>query len=930
MIRRRRGGRGRGPRRNAEDERPGKNADDDWPSLVDMVLSWSLEDVMDEDVFKNKLKRIPSVFNNIKGYLGSYTSPLLEELRAEMLSSLESISTLSFVKVSWIEQKKYSESYDIAFEADSQNTESRNKPESNRRSVGDIIILSDVKPENISDIAQNGSPYCIAFITDGGDEDDDSPPAMYVIKASGQIDAADEISQDGKRRPLFAAHLLNIVTYIRIWRCLDYTTLRRNQNLIQEMVHYPRVANIPPKHANDFASVDSMEIWSELSTMDLNNSQNDAILNCISAMLCSTSSSFSLIWGPPGTGKTKTISVLLWLMRKTKHGILTCAPTNLAVKQIASRFLRLSKENSVDTRCLGDVLLFGNKQRMCVDDDLKEIYLHDRVRKLLVCFAPLTGWRACMSSLYGFLENGYSQYLQSFADQREDENISFLGYTRKRFTAMYPELRRCFKQLLFHVPKSCILEVNYNNIISLLKLLEDFNTLQRKITRDEMKNVFMYTDAPRKSSMAKFSKAVITLGNTRIKCLELLNMLLTSLKLPITSSKRTIREFCMDNASIIFCTVSSSSKVASNNKLELLVVDEAAQLKECETLIPLRLPALKHAILIGDEYQLPATVKSKVCEDALFGRSLFARLSSLGHEKHLLNVQYRMHPSISIFPNTRFYGGKLLDAPSVMQKEHHKKYLPGSMFGPYSFFNIEDGWEDVDELSHSRKNMVEVIVIQEILQNLQKACSKTTKVTVGVICPYTAQVLAVQENLRKMKFGSLLVKVNSVDGFQGGEEDIIILSTVRSNSDGVVGFLSNRQRTNVSLTRARHCLWILGNAATLSRSGSIWENLVRNAKERQCFFNAKSDGAISRAIAKYGSEPNSAKDRRDTPFKVIDNMVQVQAPSRKARKRRNRSLKCAPSGSQPSGITSGSDLHRRKDKRVVEDITAPFSNLRLR
>jgi senataxin len=73
----------------------------------------------------------------------------------------------------------------------------------------------------------------------------------------------------------------------------------------------------------------------------------------------------------------------------------------------------------------------------------------------------------------------------------------------------------------------------------------------------------------------------------------------------------------------------------------------------------------------------------------------------------------------------------------------------------------------------------------------------------------------------------------------------------------------------------RHCLWILGNAATLSRSGSIWENLVRNAKERQCFFNAKSDGAISRVIAKYGSELNSAKDRRDTPFKVIDNMVQV-------------------------------------------------------
>lgn len=82
-----------------------------------------------------------------------------------------------------------------------------------------------------------------------------------------------------------------------------------------------------------------------------------------------------------------------------------------------------------------------------------------------------------------------------------------------------------------------------------------------------------------------------------------------------------------------------------------------------------------------------------------------------------------MHPSISIFPNTSFYGGKLLDAPSVMQKEHQKKYLPGSMFGTYSFFNIEDSWEDVDELGHSRKNVVEVTVIQEILQSLRRGMS---------------------------------------------------------------------------------------------------------------------------------------------------------------------------------------------------------------
>lgn len=157
--------------------------------------------------------------------------------------------------------------------------------------------------------------------------------------------------------------------------------------------------------------------------------------------------------------------------------------------------------------------------------------------------------------------------------------------------------------------------MNYNNIISLLELLEDFNKkFMNKNIEDEVKGIFLYNDDQSDSSVSsltKFSKTAISLGKIRIRCLELLNMLLSSLKLPITSSKRTIREFCMESASIVFCTVSSSSKI-SNKKLQLLVVDEAAQLKECEGLIPLRLPTLKHAILIGDECQLPATVKSKV------------------------------------------------------------------------------------------------------------------------------------------------------------------------------------------------------------------------------------------------------------------------------------------------------------------------------
>ncbi|KAK1281543.1 hypothetical protein QJS10_CPB22g01221 [Acorus calamus] len=122
--------------------------------------------------------------------------------------------------------------------------------------------------------------------------------------------------------------------------------------------------------------------------------------------------------------------------------------------------------------------------------------------------------------------------------------------------------------------------------------------------------------------------------------------------------------------------------------LELLVIDEAAQLKECESLIPLQLTGIRHAILIGDVCQLPAMVKSKVCDEAGFGRSLFERLSSLGHKKHLLDVQYRMHPSISRFPNAMFYDSKISDGSNVTEISYGRRYLDGRMYGTHCLWIV--------------------------------------------------------------------------------------------------------------------------------------------------------------------------------------------------------------------------------------------------
>lgn len=113
------------------------------------------------------------------------------------------------------------------------------------------------------------------------------------------------------------------------------------------------------------------------------------------------------------------------------------------------------------------------------------------------------------------------------------------------------------------------------------------------------------------------------------------------------------------------------------------------------------------------------TIKFQICDEAGFGRSMFERLVLLGHRKHMLNVQFRMHPSISLFPNREFYQGQLLDGKNVRNLGYNKCFLEGKMYGSYSFINIAKGKEQ-SGIGHSLKNMVEVAVISEIIKALHK------------------------------------------------------------------------------------------------------------------------------------------------------------------------------------------------------------------
>ncbi|XP_051116894.1 uncharacterized protein LOC127241743 [Andrographis paniculata] len=829
-------------------------------AFIDLVFSWSRRDIFDHNLYRHQVKTIPDVFESVDEYLNSYVFPLLEETRSELASAFEVAYKAPFAKLTQLCESRNGEKLVYDVEVDLWRNivkDSDGKPY--RTLPGDILLISDRKPETDSDIQGDGWTYTLASVIKIFNEEDDgaiSPSLVFKIKTAVPIDV-----EDNSNKSLYAVHLMNVTTNERIWSALR---MHWNLKIISKVLDRNAVDDERCEFCHPKYDDEIEEILGSVLMSKLNESQRKAIFATLGAIECDHKPSVELVWGPPGTGKTATLSILLYGLLKMGVRTLVCAPTNVAITELASRLVALVR-NSVedDLVCpLGDILLFGNKDNLKIGPDIEEIFLDNRVKVLFNCTLAATGWRQSVFAMLDFLTNVVSlhevyvenELIKAKEGQNDDvqqpDLKSFLQFARERFKHVAPNLESSLTTLLTHLPRSCISESNAQMIEQVISLLESMKILlldDRSMTSEKLKRIFEASGSEESVSASSFVRI-------RSQCISILKYLNSSLT-ELVNNGIASKDSCIKNARLIFCTVSSSFILHSvdTEPFKLLVIDEAAQVREAESIIALQTRQVTRAILVGDECQLTATVMSELAKEAGFARSLFERLSSLGHHKYLLNMQYRMHPSISRFPNSRFYSNLILDAPAVRCESYEKHYLKGRMFGPYSFMDIRGGKEEFDEIRRSRRNMVEVAVAVKIVQKLFKAWSSkcpTEKLTIGLVSPYNAQVAAIRYKIGKKyaDFDDFVVKVKSIDGFQGGEEDIIIISTVRSNNVESIGFLSSPQRANVALTRARHCLWILGNERTLRKPGSVWEALIKDAKLRDCFFIADEDKDIGKTI----------------------------------------------------------------------------------
>ncbi|KAI3886220.1 hypothetical protein MKW92_018604 [Papaver armeniacum] len=851
--------------------------------LMDHVFSWSIEDILNDDLYKDKVEVIPKRFESVQHYLGSYTMPLLEETRKKICSQMEFMSGVPHAEVISVEESKL-DGGPLLYCVKVDSWKNRfgvygKEPYSPKPS--DLFILGDAVPEVASDLQRFGSSWSLASVVEDVKECDyvghEDRLICFQVKTSKPIKIE---KKEGRRKSLFVVFLVNLETNTRTWKALH---MFRNLNIIKEVL----CANSTVKENDSFCSAQVDRIWARKVDsqllLSLNESQRAAVLGTISAVQCNHRASVKLVWGPPGTGKTKMISILLYSLLSMDYRTLACAPKNIAVAELALRTLSLHRDacesdmgKKMSVRSFGDFLLFGTMNRLELSDDLGKIYVDYRVDSLVECFAPLTGWKKHFDSMVDFLDDCVYQYGSRFESEiitevtektgtNSEVRMSLLMFANNRFRALVVPLKRSIRILCTHLPKRLILPDIFEKMVILCGLLESFGTLlsECQVTDKELEELFARQE--NNSKEAQGSRAfnyLDTLHKMRIDVMQVLRSVGHSLgdRLPSSTNRIFLTEFCLKNSSLIFSTVSSSYNLheVDLEPLDLLVIDEAAQLKECESVIPMQLEAIRHAVLIGDECHPQARVKSRVADEAGFGRSLFERLGLFEHTEDLLNMQYRMHPEISSFPNRKFYKDQMIDAPSVLHENFQKHYLPGPMFGPYSFINISNGREEPDEAGHGIKNMVEVAVVMAIVRNLYKAWEGSKhSLTVGIISPYAAQIAAIENKVGQKyeKLKNFIVKVMSADGFYGGEEDVIIISTVGSNhSGGSDEFLSNPQRANVALTRARHCLWILGNDKKLCKTGSFWEDLIRDAEQRGCFFNADEDEELVKAMIKAKKE----------------------------------------------------------------------------
>ncbi|XP_053229668.1 probable helicase senataxin [Podarcis raffonei] len=573
--------------------------------------------------------------------------------------------------------------------------------------------------------------------------------------------------------------------------CLTVCSLSTMQRMFKALLllnRSPLAKAIISTEYSDFSLMGS-KVDSENSSSymrEFNEDQRTAIETAYALVTQSPSlPKICLIHGPPGSGKSKTILGLLYCLFIERPG----------------------KENSVQSKIKNRVLLCA-PSNAAVDDLMKKIIL---------------------------MFKGKCQDSSSPLGNCGDINLVRLGQESSISRDVW----------------KFSLDAQVDHEISKAALGRHQDICKRKEDLDRQLDIICRQRAIAKTQSAGqlqlLDKEICRLGEERKR-------LTVQLKKDCGRSQGDLKANIILKSHIICCTLSTSgsSMLASAfrrqgcDPLSCVIVDEAAQSCEMESLIPLT-HGCKKLVLVGDPKQLPPTVKSMTAEEYGYGQSLMERLcrqlDAQLQNKVIdrlpvlrLTTQYRMHPDICLFPSNYVYN-RALKTDMRTEENRFSKDWP---FVPYLLFDVLDAHEIRE--SDSFVNLQEVKLVVELITLITKTKKSINYRNIGIITPYSAQKRRILLELEK-EFGREekgVAEVDTVDGFQGREKDCIIVSCVRAQStQGSIGFLKSLQRLNVTLTRAKYSLFILGHLKTLMENKD-WNALIQDAQKRGSIIKTTS------------------------------------------------------------------------------------------
>ncbi|KAI1611950.1 senataxin [Exophiala viscosa] len=636
--------------------------------------------------------------------------------------------------------------------------------------TSDVVLLSRAKQPH----QDPNEPHCLARVKE-------------ITRKKGEVQVVYRVcASNNPLRPF-----LNDKSTVYGAQILSLTPLEREYGALVALQYYDLCEEIIRAKPSPILDYPESALEPIKRTYGVNLAQAKAVKSALD------NDAFTLIQGPPGSGKTKTICALVGAMltgfvkKSESHGprlntatgrplaappaakkILVCAPSNAAVDELVMRLK------------LGVTLLDGSSEKLSVvrlgrsdaiNANVVDVTLEELVKAKLNTSAP--------------------------KDPREDIQSVMMEHK-----ATSDEL-----------------------IVVRDRITEARGKGQPVPAADEQ---LMDALKRKKNGLGSKIDTLRDRQNTASRDMEL--------------NRKRVQQEILDSAHVLCATLSGSGHEifqGLNIEFETVIIDEAAQSIELSALIPLKYGCSK-CILVGDPKQLPPTVLSREAAKFQYEQSLFARMEH-NHKKdvHLLDTQYRMHPEISLFPSRAFYDSRLKDGAG-MAKLRHRPWHHSTILAPYRFFDVQ-GMSQAATKGHSLINIAELNVAMQLYDRIVADVPKydfTRKI--GIITPYKGQLKELKRRFAQRYGDNIISKVefNTTDAFQGRECEIIIFSCVRASTNGI-GFLNDIRRMNVGLTRAMSSLWVLGNSQALMQ-GEFWRALINDAKTRKLY----TDGDIANLL----------------------------------------------------------------------------------